>query len=132
MGVDSWVTGCDIVKVARIQRAAGRHRAFLQRVFSGTEISECRGRADPWPSFAARFAAKEAVIKALPRDYTPRWREIEITRDLAGKPRVNFTGLTAAYVGRTGWTGWTVSLAHEKEYAMATVIAWREEASLCT
>ncbi|MBC9783648.1 holo-ACP synthase [Heliobacterium chlorum] len=116
--------GCDIVEIARIREAAEGHPRFLERVFSPAEIVECRQKANPWPSFAARFAAKEAVIKAMPGDFVPRLTEMETLRDSTGKPQVHFTGLTAEYAAKSGWKRWAVSLSHERTHAIATVIAW--------
>ncbi|WP_235920288.1 holo-ACP synthase [Heliomicrobium gestii] len=126
--------GCDIVEIARIREAAQRHPRFLRRVFSAAEIAECEGRANPWQSFAARFAAKEAVIKALPAGCSPTLTEMEILRDPAGKPQIRFSGSAAEWVRRSGWNGWSVSLSHDRDHAIATVIAWRakrEEAMGC-
>ncbi|ABZ84274.1 holo-(acyl-carrier-protein) synthase [Heliomicrobium modesticaldum Ice1] len=132
--MDSMAVGCDIVEISRIREAAQRHPRFLRRVFSPAEIAECESRPNPWQSFAARFAAKEAVIKALPAGCSPALTEMEVLRDPAGKPQLFFTGAAAGLVEKSGWNGWSVSLSHDRDHAIATVIAWRtkrEEAMRC-
>ncbi|WP_170270456.1 holo-ACP synthase [Heliorestis acidaminivorans] len=124
----SFHIGCDIVEIQRIQKAAERHSRFLSRIFTIAEIEECQQKADPWPSYAARFAAKEAVIKAMPGDFIPAFTDIEVTRQQQGKPQLLFRGNTQAYLESIGWKGWSVSLSHEKSHAMAVVLSWREGA----
>jgi holo-[acyl-carrier protein] synthase len=117
--------GIDVVAVGRI--AALMHdgeAAFLERWFTPREIAYCMGKAVPSRHFAARFAAKEAVVKALPVawDGPLPWRYIEITNDPRGVPSVLLSGaiLDAATRARVGEI--KVSLSHCDEYATAVAL----------
>jgi len=98
----------------------------LKRVFTSAEILYCRARL---PELAARFAAKEAVSKALgvgvrmiARDGI-NWRDVEIVGDPRGKPLVRLYGRAAERADELGLTEWAVSLSHTREYAIAFVVA---------
>jgi len=120
-------TGVDLVEIARVKRIVERYAArFFQRVFTPTEIRYCRGRV---PELAARFAAKEAVSKALgvgvrmmARDGIA-WQEVEVVGDERGKPVVRLSGSAAERAAHLGLTEWSVSLSHTREYAIAFVVA---------
>jgi len=117
--------GTDIVAVGRI--AVLMHEggtAFLERWFSPREIDYCLGKAVPSRHFAARFAAKEAVIKALPVawDGPLPWRYIEITNDPRGVPSVSLSGAILDVATRAGVGEITVSLSHCHEYATAIAL----------
>lgn len=120
-------TGVDLVNTARIERALKRHGdRFLERVFTPAEIMYCRGRA---AELAARFAAKEAVSKALgvgmrmiARDGID-WRDVEVIGDLRGKPLVRLYGRAAERAGELRLTEWGISLSHTREHAIAFVVA---------
>ncbi len=117
--------GTDIVAVTRIaalMRDGGM--AFLERWFTPREIDYCSGRAMPSRHFAARFAAKEAVAKALPItwDGPVPWRSIEITNDQRGAPLVSLCGALRDAATRSGVGDITVSLSHCDEYAIAFAV----------
>jgi holo-[acyl-carrier protein] synthase len=120
-------TGVDLVEISRIERALARHGdRLLARVFTQTEVLYCRGRP---PELAARFAAKEAVSKALgvgmrmmSRDGID-WHDAEIVGDMRGKPLVRLHGRAAERADELGLTEWAVSLSHTREYAVAFVVA---------
>ncbi len=120
-------TGVDLVEIARVERALSRHGdRFLERVFTPAEVLYCRARP---AELAARFAAKEAVAKALgvgmrmmARDGIG-WREAEIVGDLRGKPLVRLHGRAAERAEELGLTEWAVSLSHTHEHAIAFVVA---------
>ena len=120
-------TGVDLINTARIERALKRYGdRFLERVFTPAEIMYCRGRA---AELAARFAAKEAVSKALgvgmrmiARDGID-WRDVEVIGDLRGKPLVRLSGRAAERAGELGLTEWAISLSHTREHAIAFVVA---------
>ncbi len=83
--------GTDIIEIQRIKEAIKRHgQRFLDRIFTRNEQTYCLGYKDSTPRFAGRFAAKEAVVKALGRELEPeiKWTEIEVINDLKGKPEV--------------------------------------------
>lgn len=118
--------GTDIVEIARIMAALGRFgERFLERVYTPAEQALCRGRP---PELAARFAAKEAAMKALG---TGRrgvgWREVEVLADMRGRPLLHLHGRAAARAAAIGLRRFAVSLSHERGYAIAVVIAWGEE-----
>ena len=120
--------GTDIVPVARIAALmAARGAVFLERWFTPCEISYCTARAVPSRHFAARFAAKEAVLKALPVtwDGPLPWRSIEITNDSSGSPSVRLSGAIRQAAASAGAGEIQVSLSHCAEYAtaVATVAA---------
>ncbi|MGO9161719.1 MAG: holo-ACP synthase [Streptosporangiaceae bacterium] len=114
--------GTDIVAVARIA-ALMRERgtAFLERWFTAREIDYCSGKAVPSRHFAARFAAKEAVAKALPMawDGPLPWRSIEIINEPRGAPSVSLSGVLLDAATRAGVGEIRVSLSHCDEYAVA-------------
>lgn len=117
--------GIDLVDVARIRSAIdGQGERFLQRVFAPVEIGYCAARRDPYPHYAARFAAKEALYKALPAGTLDAlvWNEIAVQHGAGGKPEFGFRGATAARLA--GWQ-FALSLSHTREMAMAQVLAAR-------
>ncbi|MBI5623474.1 MAG: holo-ACP synthase [Elusimicrobia bacterium] len=102
--------GLDIVEIGRVKRVARKAPRFLTRVFTDAEIAYCRKQANPWQHFAVRFAAKEAVWKALGRlDLT--LRDISVSRTPRGKPGVLIKGRRAS--------GVKLSLSHCEAYAAA-------------
>jgi holo-[acyl-carrier protein] synthase len=119
-------TGVDLVELDRIRRLVERYgdRA-LQRVYTPREVAYARGRV---PELAVRFAAKEAVAKALgvglrimAADGIP-WHDIETLPDLRGKPIIHLHGLAAARSAALGLTEWSVSLSHGRDVAVAFVV----------
>ena len=113
--------GVDIVAIARVERAMAHWgEQFLQRVYTDAELELCRGRAS---SLAARFAGKEAVIKALGGlSEGFRWREIEILSDPRGKPLVSLYGSMQGRAARLGLGNLAISLSDCEEYAVAFVV----------
>jgi len=117
--------GTDIVEVRRIRELLARHAdAFLERIYTAAERREGQGRDDPALFFASRWAAKEALSKALGcgigRDCG--WQEIAVRNDPSGRPRLELTGAAAATAARLGATAVHLSLSHEKLYTCATVV----------
>jgi holo-[acyl-carrier protein] synthase len=120
-------TGVDLVEIARVERALERHGdRFLERVFTQAEVLYCRGRP---PELAARFAAKEAVSKALgvgvrmmSRDGIG-WLDAEIVGDVRGKPLIRLHGRATERAEELGLSEWAVSLSHTREHAIAFVVA---------
>ena len=105
--------GCDIVEISRVRDLIRRNKRFLSRVFSPAEIAYCRAHKDPWRHFAVRFAAKEAVWKALDREALAL-RDISVDRTERGKPHVLLHGKRAASI--------KLSLSHGEDYAMAVAL----------
>jgi len=114
--------GTDIVAVARVSALIrDRGTAFLERWFTAGEIGYCSRKAVPSRHFAARFAAKEAVAKALPMawDGPLPWRSIEVVNDARGAPSVRLCGAVGEAAARAGVSEIRVSLSHCDEYAVA-------------
>ncbi|MDQ7028856.1 MAG: holo-ACP synthase [Ardenticatenia bacterium] len=116
--------GVDIVEVARIRAVLARHgQRFLDRIFTPAEQVHCGRRV---PCLAARWAAKEAVSKALGCGIGDvAWKEIEILPDKRRMPVLQLGGRAARLAAEQGIRGWAVSLSHAQEYAVAFVVAWR-------
>ncbi|MEI8039019.1 MAG: holo-ACP synthase [Verrucomicrobiota bacterium] len=118
--------GIDVVEVARIASAIQRHgEPFLARVFTAGERAYCESRKVPALHFAARFAAKEAVVKALGTGIGEHaaWLDLEITRDPVGAPQVVLGGAAAAFARDHGIIEIKISLTHARDYAAANAVA---------
>jgi holo-[acyl-carrier protein] synthase len=120
-----YTLGTDIIELKRIEHAIERWgERFLRRVYTEKEIERYRGRL---PSLAARFAAKEAVIKALqPRDGYIFWRDMEVLTEPGGKPYLNLYGRARSRAEALGIKEIEISLSHSREYALALVLGVRE------
>jgi len=119
--------GVDLVHVPRLRAAMEAHARFEEEVFTEGERAYCRRRPDPFPHFAARFAAKEAVLKALGRGLFGEGvdralHEIEVVRDGSGPPSVRLTGGTEALAKRLGLGPAALSLSHDGDTAIASVV----------
>ena len=114
--------GVDMVNIPRMRLVIGRwQERFLRRVFTEQEIAYCRARRDPVPHFAARFAAKEAGLKALGTGLRlgVSWRELEVRRE-RGQPPVLVLSGRSREIGRSrGGSRMLLALTHEGEYALA-------------
>ncbi len=112
--------GVDIIEITRIDKLIKRWgKTFLQRVFTPSELEFYNSV----PSLAARFAAKEAVLKALGAcDKGISWQEIEILAELNGKPSVNLMGKAKLHADESAISKINISLSHSKEYAVAFVV----------
>ena len=119
--------GIDLIEIDRIAGALARRPRFAERCFTEREAAYCHGRAFPAQHFAARFAAKEAVGKALGIGMT-RWREVEVLRATAGPPGIALTGRYARRAQQLGVTGITVSLTHSRGMAAAVAVAEGQDA----
>jgi len=117
--------GTDLVSVPRLRQAITRRDRLLDRLFTEAEVADCRRRADPAPHLAARFAAKEACLKALQIGWGAgvRWREVEVAGGGAEVPRLVLRGAAASRAAALGVRQTHLSLAHEGEYALAFVVA---------
>src|ERR1700755_1672862 len=117
-------TGIDIIEVERIAFRVGRDNGFKELVFSKDEMSYCDSKASPFEHYAARFAAKEAFLKAVGRGWDSglKWNEIEIVNETIGKPVLRITGTTEEMLAPMGIRTIHVSLSHLKSMATAIVI----------
>ena len=115
-------TGIDLIEVQRIRAAIERHGdRFLTRVYTAREIEQV---GDNLPSLAARWAAKEAVAKALCTGIGDvEWLEIEVLRGPNKEPQVVLHGKAQTLAAEKGLTQWSISLSHTHEHAIAQVVA---------
>lgn len=124
--------GVDMVEVVRIRRALGNRkigRRFRDRVYTEKEIQYCEGkRRGKYESYAGRFAAKEAVMKALGRGWGSKvsWLDIEVLPAPGGKPQVCLRNRTSAFAREVGIRRFSVSITHTRLYAMACLIAQKD------
>ena len=118
-------TGIDVVEVPRIAAAIEWFgERFLRRLFTENEIRYCEGKANRIERYAARFAAKEAALKAIGTGCTHgiAWTEVEVCREPGGRPTVAFSGKAGEFAARLGVTRAALSRSHTTEHAIATVI----------
>ena len=118
-------TGVDIAEVHRIRESIERFGdRFLRRIFTEGEIRYCEQRASRFESYAARFAAKEAGMKALGTGWSRgvRWRDIEVVRPKGQRPTIQFHGEAAAIAAKLGTKNIALSLTHTSGQALAHVI----------
>src|ERR1700747_3733145 len=118
-------TGIDIAEVPRIAETIARYGdRFLQRVFTPDEIGYCESKANRVERYAARFAAKEAAMKALGTGWNHgvRWRDVEVGRHAAARPPILFHGNAAEFAAQLGAAHVALSMSHTAEQAIAQVI----------
>jgi holo-[acyl-carrier protein] synthase len=115
--------GIDVVLVERFTRALDRTPLLLDRLFTDGERLTGSGNPRPAESLAARFAAKEAVAKALGAPAGLRWHDCEIVSDPDGRPWLTVSGTVAAVAAERGIKRWHLSLSHDGGIASAMVIA---------
>lgn len=108
--------GTDLIEVKRIREAIERQGdAFLQKIFCDEEIQYAQKSKDPYPHYAARFAAKEAVFKAIGNQSFVAWKKIKIINDANGKPCCEYLDNDFPY-------NILISLSHTQDYAVANAI----------
>lgn len=118
-------TGIDIAEVPRIAESIERFgERFIRRVFTEGEIQYCDSKANRIERYAARFAAKEAAMKALGTGWNHgvRWRDVEVFREPGRRPTIRFHGKAAEFAGRLKAKNVSLSLSHTAEQAIASVI----------
>jgi holo-[acyl-carrier protein] synthase len=115
-------TGVDLIEISRIEEVVSRHgKHYLERVYTPAELELCGKRAE---SLAGRFAAKEAVAKALGCGIGDvDWKEIEIMGNEQRAPVLCLHGKAAQKADELGLTSWSVSLSHSQSHAVAFVVA---------
>ncbi len=115
----------DLVETQRVRQALARHgERARRRLFSPRELADCDGRADPGECLAARFAAKEAALKALGTGKLPTiaWTDLEVLRAGSERPQLELAGEARAQAERLGVTSVWVSMSHEAGLACAFVV----------
>ena len=118
-------SGIDIAEVPRIRRSIERYGdRFLQRIFTAAERAYCDSKANREERYAARFAAKEAAMKALGTGWSRgvRWCDCEVVRLPGGRPTIKFHGKAAEFATRRGVKNAALSLSHTTEQAIAQII----------
>ena len=122
------VTGIDIIEIHRIRDVVARWGdRFLRRIYTPEELAFCNGKNN---RLAARFAAKEAASKALGLGIRGiAWKEIEVVRQRGHPPSLKLHGRAAKRAEFLGIAHLTISISHSRDYAVASVVGWREPAS---
>jgi holo-[acyl-carrier protein] synthase len=117
--------GTDITEVRRIRELMGRHAAFRATVFTSQEIDYCEGKRHSYEHYAARFAVKESVMKAVGRGWLQglEWTDIEVMRRASGEPCIAAHGSLRATMQQLGIGAFAVSMSHCRSHATAVVIA---------
>jgi holo-[acyl-carrier protein] synthase len=114
-------TGVDLIEIARIEEVIARHgKHYLERIYTDAELEQCGKRAE---SLAGRFAAKEAVTKALGcgiGDVT--WKEIEVLGDEQNAPILTLYGVAKQKANELGLVNWSVSISHSQSHSVAFVV----------
>jgi holo-[acyl-carrier protein] synthase len=121
----SVVAGIDLVQIREVAQSLERlGEAYVRRIFTEDEIAYCSSQPPLAPArFAARFAAKEATLKALRlQDEGLNLRQIEVLRTAGGGTDLALHGTAKERAEAAGWTSWAVSLSHEGDYAIALVV----------
>jgi holo-[acyl-carrier protein] synthase len=121
--VDIVGLGVDICEIARMERAISRHPTLRDRVFTPEEIAYCDSKARPAESYAGRFAAREATIKALGGYRGRLWQDISVTRHPSGAPSIRLDGNAKRRADALGIRDVLITFTHEKTSAVAFAIA---------
>jgi len=117
--------GVDICEIARMERALARHPTMRERVFTPEEIAYCDRKARPAESYAGRFAAREATIKALGGYRGKRWQDIRVGRHPSGAPSIVLEGNAKRRADGLGVTQVLITFTHERTSAVAFAVAVR-------
>jgi len=115
--------GIDIVQIQRMRDASEKWgKKFLEKFLTDSEISYCYEKKDPYPSLSVRFAAKEALIKAVGSEIHVNLKEVEVINNERGRPSLVINGKLEDFFREKGIDNYHVSLSHEKEYGVASVV----------
>jgi holo-[acyl-carrier protein] synthase len=117
--------GLDIAEIDRMEAAIMRHGTpIIERLFTAAEVSYCESHRNKFERYAARFAAKEAAMKALGTGWSHgvRWRDIEVAREPGGKPTLRLAGVAREIAARLGVRNISLSITHSGNLALAEVI----------
>ncbi|MCF6159052.1 MAG: holo-[acyl-carrier-protein] synthase [wastewater metagenome] len=116
--------GIDIIEIKRIEKLFSSHESFLKKIYTEKEIEYCKPKKNKYQHFAVRFAAKEAVFKALGTGWigTMKWTDIELLNDELGKPYVHLYGSVKELADKKNIHTIPVSVSHCQEYAIAQVL----------
>lgn len=116
--------GVDLVEVARVRSLLEDNPAAETELFTAREIRYCAGKRNRYARLAARFAAKEAALKALGTGLGPRmrWTDVEVVNEPLGRPRLRLHGAAAEAAGAPGSWSAEISLTHTDDHAMAQAV----------
>ena len=116
--------GIDIIEIKRIERLFSANEDFLRRIYTEKEVEYCKQKKNKYQHFAARFASKEAMFKALGTGWVGnmKWTDIELLNDEMGRPYLNLYGSVKEMAEKKHIDNISVSLSHCKEYAIAQVL----------
>ncbi len=114
-------TGIDIIEVERIKKVFSTHESFIRRVYTEDEVKYCQSKKNCFQHYAARFASKEAVLKAFGTGLRDRmkWTDIETLNEESGRPYVNLYGRARELAMEKNIGEITISLSHCNDYAVA-------------
>jgi holo-[acyl-carrier protein] synthase len=114
-------TGIDLIEISRIEEVVTRHgKHYLERIYTPAELEQCGKRPE---SLAGRFAAKEAVAKALGRGIGDvGWKEIEVLGDEQNAPVLTLHGVAAQLARDLELSAWSVSISHSQSHSVALVV----------
>lgn len=112
--------GIDLVEVKRIKNLFTRYQSFLGRVYTQKEVEYCLSKKNKFEHLAARFAIKEAVVKALGTGM--KWTDIELLNDPSGRPYLKLYGRANELASEKGIGNWDVSITHTKDHAIGQVL----------
>ncbi|GAB6138781.1 holo-ACP synthase [Halanaerobaculum tunisiense] len=116
--------GVDIIEIERIKQAIKKRDRFKNRFFTATEVEYCADYQHPWAHYAGRFAAKEAVVKALGTGFREfKWQDVEIINDKVGKPEVILYNKAKKIAQDKEIKEIMLSISHSRDYAIAEAIA---------
>ncbi|WDF77677.1 holo-ACP synthase [Mucilaginibacter sp. KACC 22773] len=118
-------SGVDIVQIAEIKNCIEKQgERYLKRAFSPGEIAYCDSKPNKYQHYAVRFAAKEAVMKAVKTGWNNgvQWKNIEIVKNGEGAPSLNFSGRIKDILDESGFKHHDISLSHNQDYAVAFAI----------
>lgn len=115
-------TGVDLIEINRVEEVIARHgKHYLERIYTSAEIEQCGKRVE---SLAGRFAAKEAVAKALGCGIGEvTWKEIEVLGDEQNAPVLTLHGMAEQKANELGLTVWSISISHSQSHSVAFVVA---------
>lgn len=115
--------GIDLVKIQRMKEAVEKWgEKFLERIFTESEITYCYERKEPYLSLSVRFAAKEALIKAIGSEIPVSLTDIEILNYENGRPSIKVKDKLEEFFNEKGIKNYHLSLSHEKEFGIACVV----------
>jgi holo-[acyl-carrier protein] synthase len=118
-------TGIDLVEINRIQRFLDEHKKYWKEIFTSREVDYClKKKKNSFQHFAVRFAAKEAMLKALGIGLLSgfKLKDIEVVNNIDGKPKINLYGKVKKLAEKNGVRDISVSLSHSSQYAIAHVL----------